>query len=74
MIAALAYWSRSPLVVPSLGPTAFLVFNRSQSIVARPRNTVSPGVPHVVNCAGRVQARCLCITARSAQSHPEFLP
>ncbi|MGH3267197.1 MAG: HPP family protein [Trebonia sp.] len=40
VIAALAYWSHSPLVVPSLGPTAFLVFNRSQSIVARPRNAV----------------------------------
>lgn len=40
VIAALAYWSQSPLVVPSLGPTAFLVFNRSQSIVARPRNAV----------------------------------
>lgn len=40
VIAALAYWSRAPLVVPSLGPTAFLVFNRSQSIVARPRNAV----------------------------------
>jgi mannose-6-phosphate isomerase-like protein (cupin superfamily) len=39
-IAALAYWTHSPLVVPSLGPTAFLVFNRSQSIVARPRNGV----------------------------------
>ncbi|MGH9079020.1 MAG: HPP family protein [Acidimicrobiales bacterium] len=39
-ITAVAYWSGHPLVVPSLGPTAFLVFNRSQSSVARPRNIV----------------------------------
>lgn len=40
IITAVAYWSGHPLVVPSLGPTAFLVFNRSQSAVARPRNIV----------------------------------
>ncbi len=40
VITAVAYWSGHPLVVPSLGPTAFLVFNRSQSSVARPRNIV----------------------------------
>jgi CBS domain-containing membrane protein len=39
-ISAVAYWSGHPLVVPSLGPTAFLVFNRSQSVAARPRNAV----------------------------------
>jgi CBS domain-containing membrane protein len=37
-ITAVAYLSDHPLVVPSLGPTAFLVFNRSQSPAARPRN------------------------------------
>jgi hypothetical protein len=30
-ITTVAYWSDHPLVVPSLGPTAFLVFNRSQT-------------------------------------------
>lgn len=39
-ISAVAYLSGHPLVVPSLGPTAFLVFNRSQSLAARPRNAV----------------------------------
>lgn len=39
-ITAVACWSDHPLVVPSLGPTAFLVFNRCQSSVARPRNIV----------------------------------
>lgn len=38
LITTMAYVSGHPLVVPSLGPTAFLVFNRSQSAVARPRN------------------------------------
>ena len=38
LITAVAYASGHLLVVPSLGPTAFLVFNRSQSAVARPRN------------------------------------
>jgi CBS domain-containing membrane protein len=37
-ITAVAYWTRDPLVVPSLGPTAFLVFNRAQSNAAWPRN------------------------------------
>lgn len=40
IITAIAHWSRSPIVVPSLGPTAFLVFNRSQSSAAQPRNIV----------------------------------
>lgn len=39
-VTATAYWTRHPLVVPSLGPTAFMVFNRSQSTAARPRNIV----------------------------------
>jgi CBS domain-containing membrane protein len=39
-ITAVAYWSSHPLVVPSLGPTAFMVFNRSQTPEARPRNIV----------------------------------
>jgi quercetin dioxygenase-like cupin family protein len=38
LITTVAYLSGHLLVVPSLGPTAFLVFNRSQSAVARPRN------------------------------------
>jgi CBS domain-containing membrane protein len=40
LITAVAFWTNHPLVVPSLGPTAFLVFNRSQSQVSRPRNIV----------------------------------
>ncbi len=39
-ITTVAYWSAHPLVVPSLGPTAFMVFNRSQTPEARPRNIV----------------------------------
>lgn len=39
-ITAVAYGSDHPLVVPSLGPTAFLVFNRSQIPAARPRNII----------------------------------
>lgn len=39
-ITAIAYRSDHLLVVPSLGPTAFLVFDRSQSPAARPRNIV----------------------------------
>jgi CBS domain-containing membrane protein len=39
-ITAVAYGIGHPLVVPSLGPTAFLVFNRSQSSVSWPRNIV----------------------------------
>lgn len=39
-ITALAWWSGHPLVVPSLGPTAFLIFNRAQSVAARPRNAL----------------------------------
>jgi mannose-6-phosphate isomerase-like protein (cupin superfamily) len=40
LITAVAYLSGHPLIVPSLGPTAFLVFNRSESSVARPRNII----------------------------------
>src|SRR5579875_3670635 len=40
VIAAIAYASGYPFVVPSLGPTAFIVFNRSQSVPSRPRNAV----------------------------------
>jgi CBS domain-containing membrane protein len=40
VIAAIAYASGYPFVVPSLGPTAFIVFNRSQSAPSRPRNAV----------------------------------
>lgn len=40
LIAAVAFWTQHPLIVPSLGPTAFLVFNRSQSQVSRPRNVL----------------------------------
>lgn len=40
IVTALAVWSDRPLVVPSLGPTAFLVFNRSQTEAARPRNII----------------------------------
>jgi CBS domain-containing membrane protein len=38
LVSTMAYLTDHPLVVPSLGPTAFLVFNRSQSTVAQPRN------------------------------------
>jgi mannose-6-phosphate isomerase-like protein (cupin superfamily) len=40
IITAIAVWSGRPLVVPSLGPAVFLVFNRSQTEAARPRNIV----------------------------------
>ncbi len=49
VITAVAYWSHHPLVVPSLGPTAFLIFNRSQSTVARPRNVV---LGHLIGAVG----------------------
>jgi mannose-6-phosphate isomerase-like protein (cupin superfamily) len=35
---------------------------------------VAPSVPHLLNPAGRSGARYLCITPRSQQSQPEFLP
>lgn len=38
VVTTVAYWSRHPLVVPSLGPTAFLVFDRWDSPAAQPRN------------------------------------
>ncbi|MGH9104767.1 MAG: HPP family protein, partial [Acidimicrobiales bacterium] len=47
-ITAVAYWSGDPLVVPSLGPTAFLVFNRSQSTAAWPRNIICG---HIIGAA-----------------------
>lgn len=48
LIATVAYLSGHLLVVPSLGPTAFLVFNRSQSAVARPRNIL---LGHLIGAA-----------------------
>ena len=57
VIAALAYWSHSPLIVPSLGPTAFLVFNRSQSIAARPRNAV---LGHLIGAVAGYLALLAC--------------
>lgn len=47
-ITALAYATGHPLVVPSLGPTAFLVFNRSNLNAARPRNIL---VGHLIGAA-----------------------
>ncbi len=38
IIALAAYWARQPLVFPSLGPTAFLVFDRPRARSAAPRN------------------------------------
>lgn len=40
VLALLAYWMHSPLVFPSLGPTAFLLFHRPLSRAASPRNAV----------------------------------
>lgn len=40
VLALLAYWMRSPLVFPSLGPTAFLLFHRPLSRAACPRNAI----------------------------------
>jgi CBS domain-containing membrane protein len=40
LITTVAVLSGHLLIVPSLGPTAFLVFDRSESSVARPRNIV----------------------------------
>ena len=48
LITTMAYVTDHPLVVPSLGPTAFLVFNRSQSAVARPRNIL---LGHLIGAA-----------------------
>lgn len=41
VLALLAHWMRSPLVFPSLGPTAFLLFHRPLSKAACPRNAVA---------------------------------
>lgn len=40
VLALLAEWMHSPLVFPSLGPTAFLLFHRPLSPAACPRNAV----------------------------------
>jgi CBS domain-containing membrane protein len=40
VLAALAHWSHSPLIFPSLGPAAFRLFHRSLAASASPRNTV----------------------------------
>lgn len=40
VLAVLAYWMDSPLVFPSLGPTAFLLFHRPLSRAASPRNAI----------------------------------
>lgn len=40
VLALLAHWMQSPLVFPSLGPTAFLLFHRPLSRAACPRNAV----------------------------------
>lgn len=40
VLAVLAHWTRSPLVFPSLGPTAFLLFHRPLAGAACPRNAI----------------------------------
>lgn len=45
VLALLAHWMRTPLVFPSLGPTAFLLFHRPLAKAASPRNTL---VGHVI--------------------------
>ncbi len=40
ILALLAHWTRSPLIFPSLGPTAFLLFHRPLSNAACPRNAI----------------------------------
>lgn len=41
LLALLAFWMETPLVFPSLGPTAFLLFHRPLAPAASPRNAVS---------------------------------
>ncbi len=41
VLALLAHWMRSPLIFPSLGPTAFLLFHRPLAKAACPRNTIA---------------------------------
>lgn len=41
LLSLLAYWTRSPLVFPSLGPTAFLLFHRPLAPAACPRNALA---------------------------------
>lgn len=38
LIALAAAWAHQPLVFPSLGPTAYLVFDRPRAVAAAPRN------------------------------------
>jgi CBS domain-containing membrane protein len=40
IMALLAHYARSPLVFPSLGPTAFLLFHQPLAPASSPRNTV----------------------------------
>lgn len=40
VLALLAHWMDSPLVFPSLGPTAFLLFHRPLAQAASPRNAL----------------------------------
>lgn len=40
VLALLAYWIRDPLIFPSLGPTAFLLFHRPLAKAASPRNAL----------------------------------
>jgi CBS-domain-containing membrane protein len=40
LMAGLAHFTRSPLIFPSLGPTAFLLFHRPLHPASSPRNTI----------------------------------
>jgi CBS domain-containing membrane protein len=40
VLALLAHWTRDPLIFPSLGPTAFLLFHRPLAKAASPRNAL----------------------------------
>jgi CBS domain-containing membrane protein len=40
VLALLAHWMRDPLIFPSLGPTAFLLFHRPLAKAASPRNAL----------------------------------
>lgn len=39
LLAVIAYYARSPVIFPSLGPTAFLLFYRPMASSSSPRNT-----------------------------------
>ena len=41
VLALFAHWLETPLVFPSLGPTAFLLFHRPLAKAASPRNTLA---------------------------------